>query len=406
MNARAGRLAVVTSRFPFESQESYLAVELAELARHFAEIYVLPARPPASTTRRHELPPNAQVLAWPLVSPDLLWRAFIALAARPRGAGSAVRAVAASRDPGRTKNLAVLIKGLALGQWAAEFGVDHIHAYWMSTPATVAMIASLTSGVPWSATAHRWDIYERNAFDAKERSVGFVRAISERGAQALRERMPGLNGRLAHLPLGIAVPPAYSEALGAPDEFRIACPAALVEVKGHSVLFAAVAALLRSGLPVRCTLYGAGPLRRQLEDEAVSLGIAQAVDFAGHVPQGRLHEEYRSGRISAVVLASRAAGEKMMEGVPSALLEAMALGVPVVATDSGSVGEAVDSSSGLLVKADDPNALAAALLQVYSDPEGARTRARRAYEAVTTRHDVRKQMRDLAAVIRGKEAHS
>lgn len=404
MSMRRGRLAVVTSRFPFGSQESYLAVELAELARYFDEVFVVPVRPPQSA-QRYDLPPNARVLAWPLLSGEILRRALRSLATRPRRAGNTVRALASSRDPGRWKNGAVLIKGLALGHWATEAGIDHIHAYWMSTPSTVAMIAGLASGVPWSATAHRWDIYERNAFDVKERSIGFVRAISERGARALRARMPSLNGRVRHLPLGIAVPP-YAERSRRGDEFAVACPAALVEVKGHSVLFRALAQLRRSGVPVRCTLYGSGPLEQQLQAEAAALGISGAVEFAGFVPQSRLHDAYRADRFHAVVLASRADGETMMEGVPSALLEAMAFGVPVVATDSGSVAEAIDSASGSLVAPDDPNALAAALLDVYRDPDGARVRARQAYDAVTRRHDVRTQMHDLAAVIRGKEPHS
>lgn len=403
MSARRTRLAVVTSRFPFGSQESYLAVELAELARYFDEVIVVPVRPPESA-QRYELPANARVLAWPLLSAELLRLAFRSLAARPRRSGSTVRALATSRDPGRLKNGAVLLKGAALGQWAAEHGVDHIHAYWMSTPATVAMIAGSTSGVAWSATAHRWDIYERNAFDVKERSVQFVRAISERGARALRARMPGLNGRVRHLPLGIAVP-AYLERTHVANEFSIACPAALVEVKGHSVLFRALASLLRSNVPVRCTLYGTGPLEQRLKQEAESLGLLEAVEFAGFVPQSRLHDAYRSNRFAAVVLASRADGDKMMEGVPSALLEAMAFGVPVVATDSGSIAEAIDPASGSLAAPGDPNALAAALLGVYRDPDGARARARRAHESVTKMHDVRTQMRDLAAAIRGKEAH-
>ncbi|HEY4433658.1 MAG TPA: glycosyltransferase, partial [Candidatus Cybelea sp.] len=90
----------------------------------------------------------------------------------------------------------------------------------------------------------------------------------------------------------------------------------------------------------------------------------------------------------------------------SALLEAMAFGIPIVATNSGSVREAIDGRSGLLVAADDPSALAAALFDVYGNPKAARSRAERAYELVAKRHDVRAQMRDLAAALHGKERAS
>ena len=178
----AGRLLLVTARFPFGSQEAYLNVELAELARYFDDVVVVPARPPASEAR-YCVPDNVRVLDWPLLNAEILRRAAAAAAVAPLRAVRTFGKIIGSRDPGRLKNLAVFVKGLALGQWAAEHRVDHIHAYWMSTPSTVAMVAASTSRLPWSATAHRWDIYERNAFDVKERSVEYVRAISARGAR-------------------------------------------------------------------------------------------------------------------------------------------------------------------------------------------------------------------------------
>ncbi|HZY99330.1 MAG TPA: glycosyltransferase [Candidatus Baltobacteraceae bacterium] len=398
MSGEAKRLVVVTSRFPFGTQEGYLGTELAELTKHFQQIAVVPVRPPAGPAR-HPVPPGVEVLAWPLVDLTLLARAVRAL--RHPAALRAVAAVFLSRDRGRLKNASVIVKALALADWAAESRFNHIHAYWISTPATVAMIAGEATNIPWSATAHRWDIYERNAFDVKERSVAFVRAISARGASDLKKRMPRLDGRVMELRLGTVVPPAVNERPRPAGEFRIACPAALVPVKGHDVLLAAVSVLRSRGIPVRCTLCGAGPLHDRLRETARTLGIAGAVDFAGFVPQERLHEWYRDRHFSAIVLASRCNGETMMEGVPSALLEAMAFGVPVVATDSGSVGELVDDGCGRLVRADDAAALAAALEEVYKNPDAAFARARRARQRIRSDYDVRTQMRELASAVKG-----
>jgi glycosyltransferase involved in cell wall biosynthesis len=91
-----------------------------------------------------------------------------------------------------------------------------------------------------------------------------------------------------------------------------------------------------------------------------------------------------------------------MEGVPSALIEAMAAGVPVVATDSGSIGELLDERSGCVVPPARPDALAHALLGVYVNPDAARVRAHRAFEIVAQRHNVRIQMRKLAGMLSGQ----
>ena len=402
MSPSGRRLIVVTSRYPFGTQETYLNTELAELTRHFERIAVVPVRPPAAP-RRHNVPDGIEVLSWPLLNAELLGRGARALAARPLAAMRALGGTFRSRDPGRTKNLSVTVKALALAQWAMENDFDHIHSYWMSTPATVAMIAATVSGVAWSSTAHRWDIYERNAFDVKERTASFIRTISARGTADLRKRMPTLNGRILQLRLGTVVPDAAAASPVANAEFRIVCPAALVPVKGHEDLFAALALLRSLGVPVRCTLCGDGPLREQLEASVARLGLQDAVEFAGFVPHDTLHEWYRAGRFAAMVLASRDEGELAMEGIPSALVEAMAFGLPVVATDSGSIGELIDAQCGLLVKSGDTAEMASALLNVLQDPVAAQTRARRAYDLVASEHDVRTQMEKLATALVRKE---
>jgi colanic acid/amylovoran biosynthesis glycosyltransferase len=398
MTAPARRLLVVTSRYPFGSQEAYLNTELAELRRHFDRIVVVPVRP-ATGAAQHRVPDGVEVLSWPLVERALLLRAVSAAVRTPGTVLHQFALLVASRDPGRLKNLAVTLKALALGDWARENGIDHVHAYWASTPATVAMIAATTSGIAWSCTAHRWDIYERNAFDAKEKSAAFVRTISTRGTVDLARRMPRLSGRIVELRLGTIVPPAPAFTRERNEPFHVICPAALVAVKGHEDLLRALVRLRDWGVPVRCTLAGSGPRRDPIAESAAALDLGETVDFAGFVSQETLHEWYRMGRFAAVVLASRADGERAMEGIPSALIEAMAFGVPVVATDSGSVGELLDQRVGRIVKAGDADALARALLDVYLDPDGAQRRAELAHRRVSAHYDASTQMQKLAALL-------
>lgn len=402
MNGAARRLMIVTSRYPFGTQEAYLSTELAELQWYFDRIVVVPVRPPAGPAR-HSVPDGVEVLAWPLFSFELLRRAARAVARKPRAALHALGGLIRSRDPGRFKNLAVTIKALAVGEWALQNAIDHIHAYWISTPATVAMLAANVSGARWSSTAHRWDIYERNAFDVKSKSASFIRTISTRGTADLAARMPSLNGRIIEVRLGTVVPQAVAANHRRDDELRIVCPAALVAVKGHAVLFAALAQLRGWGIATRCTLCGTGPLRAELAARAARLGLDEVVEFAGFVPHGTLLEWYRAKRFAVLALASLDGGESAMEGLPSALIEAMAFGLPVVATDSGSVAELLDQRCGRLVKPNDSYDLARALFEVAVDPAAANARARRAYERVASRHDVCTQMRQLAGALMRKE---
>jgi colanic acid/amylovoran biosynthesis glycosyltransferase len=386
-------LVVVSSRWPFGNKEPYLRTELSALARHFDRITVVPARTPRGG--RQPSTGGIEVLAWPLLSPEIVVRALRIVAARPSSVGRVIAELATSKDRGRVKNAAMLLKGLALAQWVTENNVGHIHGYWLSAPATVAMIAAEVAGIPWSATAHRWDIYECNAIDAKARSVTFVRTISTRGARDLGTMHPALRERIVRLPLGAAVPAEPSWQAQSNREFTIVCPAWLGPVKGHEELLDAIALLRDRGVPVKCLLAGEGPLHAAITKWIALRSLDERVELCGFVPQERLLDWYREGRVNAVVLASRD-DEHGMEGIPSALVEAMAYGVPVVATSSGSIGELVDDSCGHIVSPRDPRALADALFDVYERPFEALARAATAFARVASTHDVDRQMHALS----------
>ncbi len=372
MIARGGHLLGVTSRYPFGHQESYLDTELGELQQYFDRVTVVPVRSPDGI-RRHQVPQRVKVLEWPLFDVEVGVRASAALVTRPIQCGNAIAALLGSRDPGKTKNAAVIAKGLALGQWAREHAVSHVHAYWISTPASVAFIAASIAEVQWSATAHRSDIYEKNAFDVKARGATFVRTISDRGTRDLRARMPSLASRIIEIRLGAAVPASRKMRISSPRlPLRIVCPAALVPVKAHDDLLQALALLRARGVVTRCI-------------------------FAGDVPRHTLQQWYQSGSVDVVVFAGRADGEVMLEGLPLALLDSMAHGIPTVAADSGSVRELLDDACGYVVPSGSPEAIAAALQDVQRNPHDARVRAARAYDRVKALHDVHTQMRKLAS---------
>jgi glycosyltransferase involved in cell wall biosynthesis len=399
-------LLVISSRYPFGSQEAYLGTELAALREYVPNITVAPLRSHGAVPLQR-VPGGIDVLGWPLGGAQTYWRALTAFATAPRSVLRVIYALLVSHDPGKIKNLAVLPKALALGAWARRNGVTHVHGYWLSTPSTAAFVIGSLAGIPWSATAHRWDIYERNALDVKAKSASFIRTISTRGFTDVRARTPQRT-RVVELRLGADIPAdaaqARSKARARP--FHILSPAALVPVKGHADLLEAIARLRAEHLDLRCTFAGTGPERDSLEKQARALGVDGVVTFAGHVAHEQLLDWYRHGTVDAVVLASRADAPAMMEGLPSALIEALAFSVPVVATDSGSIGELLAGDCGYLVPARSPARLADAIRTVYEAPVPALERAQRGRERVSLLHDARTQMRALAALLSPLEVHS
>ncbi len=248
------RLAVVTSRFPFGSQEAYLTAELAELARHFDEHRrragsPAASAPPPSRSRRR------RVLAWPLLERrDCCAAPLGRITARPRATLRAFACSLASRDPGRWKNVAVLAQGVWRSATGRQKPRYRSHARLLDVDAVDGRDdGGAGGGVAWSATAHRWDIYERNAFDVKERSVAFVRTISERGSADARVRAcPAstdafMQLRARHRRSAGAALPRRNGRVCASCARRRWSP-----VKGHAVLFAALGATARVGTS-RCT---------------------------------------------------------------------------------------------------------------------------------------------------------
>lgn len=151
-------------------------------------------------------------------------------------------------------------------------------------------------------------------------------------------------------------------------EFALGWVGRLSREKGADVIIDAIAEL--RDLPVKLTIIGDGPERRELEARAVARNVADRIRWTGVLPNAaRLFPAF-----DAWILSSRT------EGTPIVLFEAMAAGVPIVATSVGGVPDVIGDAEALLVAPGQPAMLARAIRQVYADPAGAQSRARCARE--------------------------
>lgn len=374
-------LAIISSRFPRPGSETFLGTELKGLRRHFKQIVVLPVRES-------------------LFTPATLRAALAELRANPKGVAqvAATLFAGAGRPSIFFKNLIILPKALAIAQTVRRRRVDHIHAYWLSTPATVAYIASRLTGVPWSSSAHRWDIYENNLLKHKARSARFLRTISDRGRRDLGSALESPDAaKVSCIKLGVEMP--QIDARHDSAHFSILCAANLIEQKGHAVLLDALAILAGRGIAFRCDIAGSGPLYAALQRRIAALRLQHQVFLCGRVGHDELLERLRRGDYQLAVLASRSDGRRNMEGIPVALIEAMAAGVPCVATSSGSIPELIDDGCGAVVPVDDAAALAAALQRLAACADKRRRLGRNARARVAEEFNLERTAPALAEMI-------
>ncbi|MEO7067513.1 MAG: glycosyltransferase [Rhodanobacter sp.] len=148
---------------------------------------------------------------------------------------------------------------------------------------------------------------------------------------------------------------------------RLVCAANLVEVKGHRYLIDALNLLRANGLNATLDLCGDGPELHALVAQCDALGLNDIVSFKGRVPHQQLLDALGNGEYDLFVLPSIQISASVHEGIPVSLLEAMGYGVPVVSTNTGSIGELLPASLGLTVPDRNPSALAAAIREVLCD---------------------------------------
>jgi len=383
------RLAVFTSQAPWGKSESFVLTEIAELRRRVEAILVIPVRP-RSALFHGELARRVgqYAIRLPVVSPMILICATVAFFRSPGRVARALMEVikGSSGLSVLMKNLVVYPKAVYVARLVRRFGAHHIHAYWASVPATMALVVSRLTGVPWSFTAHRWDVAENNLLWTKVRAAQFARVISNAGRNEIlriirKQDWP----TLLTLHMGVALPddPALPIVRSKPS-FSIGCVANLLEVKGHRYLIEACALLQQRGHHFVCNIIGHGPLRKDLERRVREYGLQGFVKFWGPLPHEEVIGTLRRREIDLMVLPSIKTATGEHEGIPVALMEALAFRIPVVSTSTGAISELISDGAGVLVKPADAKALADAIERVLVDSAYQSLLAERGFERVSS----------------------
>ena len=230
-------------------------------------------------------------------------------------------------------------------------------------------------GGPWVVSFHGVDVskfLDDDEYAAKLKTVfaeaKLVMARSHSLLQRLQELgCPAEKLRLNRTPIPLEHLPVTTPQAPENGAWRIVQACRLIQKKGILTALKALAIVKQRYPQARYLICGDGPLKEKIDESVQKLGLTENVELMGWLTQEQLLAEYQ--RAHLFIHPSEKTKEEDQEGIPNSMLEAMALGLPVVATWHGGIPEAVaDQKSGLLVPERTPDALAKAILSLFDEP--------------------------------------
>jgi colanic acid/amylovoran biosynthesis glycosyltransferase len=321
-----------------------------------------------------------------------------------RSPGRFVRAIGLARRTrpaglhGFAWQVAYFLEAAFLADRMLGLGVQHLHNHIGENSASVAMLASELSGIPYSITIHGPYIFrapERWALGEKIVRSAFTVAITDFTKSQCMMFVPLEHwGKLRVVRCGPEVALLESEPPPLPEARRLIWIGRICEEKGVPLLLEATSLLAEEGLDFELVMVGEGPLRAAVEDQIRDRGLTGRVVLTGWLGGEDVREQI--ARCRAMVLPSFA------EGLPAVIMEALAMGRPALSTYIAGIPELIEPGrNGWLVPAGSLAALVAAMREAIELPQAEIERMGRAGRDSALRlHDTRVEVDKLECCIR------
>ncbi len=375
-NRREKTVIFFTVNVPYGKGEEFILQEILALEALGLNVLVCPRKSPTAIFHPKAAELLNHTVALPLMNFKVL-RLFLGFCfvfpARAARLFSDITFKAES-FASAAKNFLVFPKAVAISCLLKGREISHAHACWGTTPATMAYVFAAINKIPWSTTLHRHDIYENNMLSQKLKSVVFARCISQKGkSDALSITNLDLNGKVKIVHMGVQMNTSGSwkpekKVENARHVYHFAVPAMLLPVKGHRYLIKACAILRDRGITnFTITCYGDGPLRQTLLAEIEAFNVGDLITLHKTLPHEQLLQLYQNHQVDCVLVPSIVTPDGQFEGIPVSLMEAMAYGLPVISTRTGSIPELLGDGAGILTHEKDPLDLADAMAQIIND---------------------------------------
>lgn len=375
MKARIGYLI---PEFPGQTHIFFWR-EREALAELGIETVLISTRRPPEAIASHAWASEAErqtVYLAPLTRQDALACPLILLKAGPIAWLRCLTVIAKAKDVSlkqRVRLLALLLVAAKLVKISQAKGIQHIHVHSCADAANVTLLAACLSNLTYSLTLHgpTLAVYGSNQAQ-KWQQAAFAIVISNRLLDEVDQALAGsLPPKMAIAPMGVNLDEIQRQSPYIPPNpsgmCRLFSCGRLNPVKGHADLIQVVANLREQGFNIHLQIAGEDEqggtgYHQELEKLIQEKSLTEHVELLGAVSEARVRQGLEEAHLFA--LAS------LNEGVPVAVMEAMAMEVPIVVTDVGGTSELVDHGvNGILVQPEDPIGMTAAIAQVLQNPE-------------------------------------
>jgi glycosyltransferase involved in cell wall biosynthesis len=385
------RIAVLVDQFP-ELSETFVLSEVRELVRQGHAVRV-------EANQHAPAPASADDVAAAYLADDAaLTRASALIRLVARHPVRALRDFGVKKQLGREEPVRTLRELAPCALRLRAFGAGHLHAHFAQGAAADALRLGALLGVPYSVMTHGYDIFQlaSNVRLKHERAAFAVSACD----YSVRYLQSSFGAQASRLITGVDCD-AFARRTPYDPPASVVAVGRLVEKKGFGVLVEAAASV--PGLE-RVTIVGDGPLRAPLESRVRELGLSSVVSLVGPQPPERVRELLENASLLAAPCVVAADGDR--DTMPVVVKEALAMEVPVVASDEVGLPEVVRREWGRLVPPGDAAALAAAISELLALPVETRREMGRAGRAfVLEECNLTRETERLVALIRGAGPH-
>jgi glycosyltransferase involved in cell wall biosynthesis len=252
--------------------------------------------------------------------------------------------------------------------------IDHLHAHFAHDPTLIAYLVHGITGIPFSFTSHARDLYQvpEKVLTDRIRQASAVITCCRANLEYLNQIAPTQKSKFSLIYHGVNLkdfqPYANPDVSSIPENPIILSVGRLVEKKGFQDLLQALLIVKRRGGRFHCTIYGDGPLCQQLQQWIEDHDLAGEIRLMGDCTQQELIPVYQNATLFVLTPVQTEDGDR--DGIPNVLLEAMAVGLPVITTAVAGIPELVENDqNGLLYQPHDVQGIASGIFELLRNAE-------------------------------------